>query len=335
MTGKSIAQSVKRLPAIVHGLALIVLATALILPVAAQAEDEVFASVGTGQLNGIYYPVGKAICQIVNRELPTHGVRCSPEATPGSVYNIAGLKSGQLEFAIVQSDVQFAAYHGNDAWTGKALSDLRSVFSLYPELVTIIARADAHIRELPELAGRRMNVGSQGSGIRTTWDAIEAGLGWSNQQRVRPAELRPDASIAALCNGAIDASMMIIGHPSALVRSQLDACAANFVATTGPAIDKLVNSRAYYHSEVIPANDYGMSSDVPILGGRAALVTSASVDTRVVAVVAKAVVAHIAELRTLNPVLARLNARQMTKDGLMAPLHPGAAEAYKALDLLE
>jgi TRAP transporter TAXI family solute receptor len=335
MTGKPIAQSIKRLPAIVHGLALIVLATGLILPVAAQAEDEVFASVGTGHLNGIYYPVGKAICQIVNRELPTHGVRCSPEATPGSVYNIAGLKSGELEFAIVQSDVQFAAYHGNGAWTGKPFSDLRSVFSLYPELVTIIARADAHIRELPELAGRRMNVGSQGSGIRTTWDAIEAGLGWNNQQRVRPAELRPDASITALCNGAIDASMMIIGHPSALVRSQLEACAVNFVTVIGAAIDKLVNSRPYYYSEVIPGNDYGMSSEVPTLGGRAALVTSASLDARVVEVVAKAVVAHIAELRTLNPVLARLNARQMTKDGLMAPLHPGAAEAYKALDLLE
>ena len=46
-------------------------------------------------------------------------------------------------------------------------------------------------------------------------------------------------------------------------------------------------------------------------------------------------VAHIAELRTLNPVLARLSACEMTRDGLMAPLHPGAAEAYKTLDRLE
>jgi len=335
MTGKPSARRVDRLPSVVfHAVLALTLAVA-ILPVSARADDEVFASVGTGQLNGIYYPVGKAICQIANRDLHTHGVRCSPEATPGSVYNMAALKSGELEFAIVQSDVQFAAYHGDETWTGRAFSDLRSVFSLYPELVTIIARADLHIREFPELAGRRMNVGAQGSGIRTTWDAIEAGFGWSGQQQVRPAELKGDASIAALCNGAIDASMMIIGHPSSLVRSQLDACAANFVAVTGPAIDKLIHRRPYYRSETIPADAYGIAAAVPTFGGRAALVTSASVDARVVAVIAKTVVAHIAELRTLNPVLARLSARGMTTDGLIVPLHPGAAEAYKALDLAE
>src|SRR5215831_20640476 len=250
MTAKPSAKSLDWLGFVVHALAAMVFAAAGILPASARGGEETFASIGTGQLNGIYYPVGKAICQIVNRDLHTHGVRCSPEATPGSVYNMAALKSGELEFAIVQSDVQFAAYHGDETWTGRAFSDLRSVFSLYPELVTIIARADLHIREFPELAGRRMNVGAQGSGIRTTWDAIEAGFGWSGQQQVRPAELKGDASIAALCNGAIDASMMIIGHPSSLVRSQLDACAANFVAVTGPAIDKLI------HPSILPKRNH-------------------------------------------------------------------------------
>src|SRR5262249_3203609 len=97
----------------IHAPAAFVIGVATILTEGAQARDEIFASIGTGQLNGVYYPVGKAICQIVNRDLDTYGVRCSPEATPGSVYNIGALKSGELEFAIVQSDVQFAAYHGD------------------------------------------------------------------------------------------------------------------------------------------------------------------------------------------------------------------------------
>src|SRR5215831_19948550 len=99
MTGKPSAKPVEQLPPVVfHAVLALTLAVA-ILPVSARADDEVFASVGTGQLNGIYYPVGKSICQIANRDLHTHGVRCSPEATPGSVYNMAALKSGELEFA--------------------------------------------------------------------------------------------------------------------------------------------------------------------------------------------------------------------------------------------
>jgi TRAP-type uncharacterized transport system substrate-binding protein len=78
-----------------------------------------------------------------------------------------------------------------------------------------------------------------------------------------------------------------------------------------------------------------MAADVPTFGGRATLVTSTSFDARVVAVIAKAVLAHLADFRTLHPTLARLRARDMVRDGLTAPLHPGAEQVYKELGLIE
>jgi len=212
---------------------------------------------------------------------------------------------------------------------------LRSVLSLYPELVTVMARADLHIQDLAGLAGKRVNVGSRGTGTRTTWDAIEAALGWRDQERVLPAELKADATTSALCSGTIDASLLIVGHPSPLVKAQLAACAVNFVAITGPAIEKLLHEDPYYKHETIPGEIYGITGEVPTFGGRASLVTSASVDPRVVAVVAKAVLNHVAELRTLHPALGRLRARDMITDGLAAPLHPGAEQVYKELGLIE
>src|SRR5262249_3333473 len=84
----------------------------------AYASDETIVSLGTGELKGVYYPVGRAICEVVNQDLRTHGVRCSPETTPGSVYNIEALRSGELDFALVQSDLLFAAFNGKGAWLG-------------------------------------------------------------------------------------------------------------------------------------------------------------------------------------------------------------------------
>jgi uncharacterized protein len=67
---------------------------------------------------------------------------------------------------------------------------LRSVVSLYPEPVTVMARADSHIQDLAGLAGRRVNVGSRGTGIRATWDAPAASMG--SQPTCRPlASARP------------------------------------------------------------------------------------------------------------------------------------------------
>jgi TRAP transporter TAXI family solute receptor len=313
----------------------VLLGVAVVTPATARAGDEVFASVGTGELNGVYYPVGKAICQIVNQDLSIYGVRCSPETTSGSVYNMRAIQSGELEFGIVQADVNFNAYKGEGAWVGKPFLDLRSVLSLYPELVTIMARADSHIQDLAGLAGRRVNVGSEGTGTRATWDAIEEELGWRDAERVQPVGMRADATISALCSGVIDANMLIVGHPSPLVKAQQADCAINLVAITGPAIDKLLHKRLYYQRETIPADLYGLPADVPTFGERATLVTSASVDTRVVAVVAKEVLGHLAELRTLHPALARLRPRQMVNDGLTAPLHPGAEQVYREMGLIE
>ena len=225
-----------------------------VVPVPARAGAEVFASIGTGETNGIYYPVGKAICRIVNRDLATHGVRCSPEATPGSVYNLTAIQSGELEFGIVQSDVQFAAYKGEGVWIGRPFIGLRSVLSLYPELVTVMVRADSRMQGLTGLAGRRVNVGSQGTGTRATWDAIEAELGWRDEERERPVEMRAEATTSALCRGEIDASMLIVGNPSPLVKTQQAACPINLVAINGPAIDKLLHYRLYYQRGTIPAD---------------------------------------------------------------------------------
>jgi TRAP transporter TAXI family solute receptor len=325
----------RRIPLVVAALTTTLFAVAMVSPATSRAGEEVFASVGTGEPNGVYYPVGKAICEIVNRDLSIDGVRCSPETTPGSVYNVSAIQSGELEFGIIQADVNFNAYKGEGAWVGRAFLGLRSVLSLYPELVTVMARADSHIQDLAGLAGRRVNVGSKGTGIRTTWDAIEEELGWRDAERVRPGEMRADATTSALCTGAIDANMLIIGHPSQLVKAQQTACAINLVAIAGPAIDKLLHEHPYYQRDTISADLYGLPADVPTFGERATLVTSASVDTRVVAVVAKEVLGHLAELRTLHPALARLRPSQMVNDGLTAPLHPGAEQVYKGMGLIE
>jgi uncharacterized protein len=319
---------------LVPAIAIVTVVTA-VLPLSQRAGAEVFASMGTGELSGIYYPVGKAICEIVNRDLRTDGVRCSAETTPGSVYNIEALQSGELEFGIVQSDVQYDAYTGEGPWIGRAFRSLRSVVSLYPELVTVIVRANSQIHDLADLAGRRVNVGSEGSGTRATWDAIEAAVGWRDAKRVHPVALRADATTSALCSGEIDANLMIVGHPSPLVTAQEAACPVNFVAINGPVVDKLVHEHRYYQPGTIGGASYGIAAEVPTFGVRATLVTSASVDARVVAVCAKELLTHLAELRALHPALAGLTAGEMIKDGLTAPLHPGAAQVYKNLEQRE
>jgi TRAP transporter TAXI family solute receptor len=284
-----------------------------------------FASLGTGPTNGVYYPVGGTICTIVNEDLRSSGVRCSSETTPGSVYNVEALRSGELEFALVQSDVAFAAYNGEGGFAGVPFRDLRSVLPLYSELVTIVARPEIH--QLADLRGKRINVGPEGSGSRSTWDGIQAALGWTQAQAPKIVDMSTDEVGGALCSGSIDAALLVLGHPSPRIRAMLEGCALNLLAVDGSAVDGLVAARPYFTQGQIAGGQYGLSADVPSFGVTAILMTTASMDSRVVAEFAKSLTSQIDALKKRRSVLESLTGQAVPPEKLPAPLHPAAAQA--------
>ena len=114
-----------------------------------QRAQQRFITIGTGGVTGVYYPAGGAICRIVNRDRAKTGLRCSVESTGGSVANVNLLKSGELEFGVAQSDVQFFATKGEGAFKKDgAISDIRAVFALHPEPFTVAARKEANVNSL-------------------------------------------------------------------------------------------------------------------------------------------------------------------------------------------
>ena len=290
------------------------------------------ASLGTGEVELVYYTVGRAICGSVNREIRDFGVRCSAESTPGSKYNIEAIHSGELELGIVQSDIAYAAYNGTGAFAKRPFRELRSVLVLYHEIVTVIARSDSGIAKIADLAGRRTNVGRQGSGTNAVWDDIQAAFGWKDPQIT---ELPAEEASRALCAGEIDASFVQVGHPSAAVRAQLAACPTSFVAVNGPTIDSLVSGAPYFIKGDISGPLYGLTADIPSFGSNAVLMTSASVDGKVVAAFVRGIMAHIDDLGTKHLVLASLTVEEMAGDNVPAPFHPAADQIYKALKLLK
>ena len=296
---------------------------------AAPAADQ-FISIGTGGVTGVYYPTGGAICRLVNKMRKETGIRCSAESTGGSVYNINTIRAGELEFGVAQSDWQYHAYHGTSKFADKGkFEDLRAVFSVHPEPVTIIARDDSGVANITDFKGKRVNIGNVGSGQRGTWEVIEEAMGWQRSDLRLASELKSAETGQAVCDDKIDAYFWLVGHPSALTQESLATCATHLVNATGPVIDKLVADHSYYRSATIPAGMYNNAEDVMTFGVGATFVSSATVSDKVVYTVVKAVFDNFDQFRKLHPAFANLNEQEMIKDSLSAPLHSGAAMYYK------
>jgi uncharacterized protein len=292
-----------------------------------------FLSLATGPTSGVYYPTGRAICDAVNEEKA--GLYCSAEPTPGSVYNVQAIAIGEVEFAVVQSDVQYAGTTGDGHWEGHPVQNLRSVMSLYPEMMTIVSRADSGINGVDDLKGKRVNIGPRGSGTQATWDELERTLGMTRTDLALATEFPSDSTTELLCNNQLDASIAIVGHPSKMVAKQLAACHLTLVSATGPSVDKLLAARPYFVRAVIPASTYGLTNDIATFGSKATLVTSVDVPDEIVYKVTKAILTKSGTLRDRQPTLAGMKANDTVRQSLTAPLHPGALKAYKERGLVK
>ncbi|MEX0954028.1 MAG: TAXI family TRAP transporter solute-binding subunit [Rhizobiaceae bacterium] len=297
----------------------------------AYAQEQQFISVGTGGVTGVYYPVGGAICRLVNQTRRDHGIRCSVESTGGSVFNVNAIKGGDLEFGVVQSDVQYNAYSGlaNFADTGKH-ENLRSVFSLHAEPLTVVARADSGVPDFDGLKGKRVNIGNPGSGQRALMDLLIAEKGWTNADFALAAELAPAEQSSALCDNNIDAFAYTVGHPAGVIQEATTTCDSVIVPVEGEAVDKLVDENPYYFKATIPGGMYrGNPDDIQTFGVGATVVVSADVPDEVVRVFVDAVFKEFDAFKALHPALANLTPESMVSQGNSAPMHPGAEAYYR------
>jgi len=302
-------------------------------PVAAQQK---FVSIGTGGVTGVYYAAGGAICRLVNKDRASHGLRCSVESTGGSVFNVNTIKAGELDLGVVQSDVGFNAYNGEGQFKDSGKFDkLRSVFSIHPEPFTVVANKDANIKTFEDFKGKRFNVGNPGSGTRASMEMLLEAMGKGLDFFSLASELRPDEHGSALCDGKIDGFFYGVGHPSANIQDPTTTCGAQLVSLTGPVVDGLVAKYPYYAKATIPAGLYPNNpQETQTYGVLATFVTSADVPEDTVYQVVKAVFDNFDDFKKLHPALGHLVAEDMVKNGLSAPLHPGAEKYFKEKGLL-
>lgn len=310
-------------------LTLLLLTALFTLPVA--GAEQRFITIGTGGVTGVYYSVGGAICQLVNKNRRVHGLRCSVEATAASVHNLQAVRKGDLDLGLAQSGMHHAAFNGIDVFKGeRPYRNLRSLFSLHYEVVTVVARKDANIKQFEDFKGKRFNIGVIGAGTRVGAEKLIEGMSMKESDFARLTELKPDEMVDALCKKQIEGYFYMVGHPAQNIADATGKCAGSIVPLSGPKIDKLLRDYPYYVRAAVPGGMYpGNPDPVPTYAVRGTLVALAETDANVVYQIVKAVFDNFDEFVSLHPALAGLDPKTMIRDGLTAPLHDGAVRYYK------
>jgi TRAP transporter TAXI family solute receptor len=296
-----------------------------------------FVAIGTGGVTGVYYPTGGAISKMINKKEKQYKIKASFESTAGSVYNINAVLSGELDFGIAQSDRQYQAYHGLAEWsTTGPQKELRSVFSIHPESITLIASVDSKIQTVADLAGKRVNIGNPGSGqLQNSKDVL--GAAGVTLDSIHTEQVKAVEAPSLLQDEKIDAFFYTVGHPNGNIKEATSGrIKVNIIPITS-GVEALIDKYPYFAKATIPISFYpnaGNSSDVETVGVKATFVTSQKLSEDVVYAITKEVFDNLDSFKTLHPAYGVLTKENMLQ-GLSAPIHKGALRYYKETGLLK
>ena len=317
---------------LIHKIGLGLSLTAALVTGVVHAQQQQFINILTGGQSGVYYPMGVALSQIYAKSIPN--VRATAQVTKASAENLNLLQAGRGELALALADSVSDAWKGEaEAGFPKKLDKLRGLSGTYSNYIQIVANADAGIKTLADLKGKRISVGAAKSGTELNARAIFKAAGLSYADMAKVEYLPFGESVELIKNRQLDATLQSAGLGVASIRDLSTSVKIVVVPVPADVVAKVGD--AAYQPTVIPANTYtGQTQDVPTAAIPNYLITHTGVSDELAYQMAKQMYANIDTLYSAHNA-AKAIKRENAIKGMPVPLHPGAERYYREVGVIK
>ena len=306
-----------------------IVAGALTLPGAVAAQQRRLVTIASGWVVGVYYPLAGAMSRIAYNAKDLN-IRATVESSGASVANAQLIGAGDADFALLQNDIAFYAYNGTTlaAFNGKPVKSMGGIFTIYPELVHVVAARASGVKSVRDLRGKRVVLGPLGSG--TEQNALQILEMHGLKESDVKAE-RIDAAAAAdqIKDARVDAAFFTTGLGSAVIIDTFISGKAVMVPVAASEGEALKRKYPFYTLEKIPAHTYkGQESEITTPAVMAMMVAKGDLPEDLVYRFTKAIFDDLKQFHAAHAAAKNLTLQSATA-GMPIPLHPGAAKFFK------
>lgn len=285
-----------------------------------------FVNIATGGTAGTYFPLGGAVADILNKNIP--GVNASAQSTGASVANINLLQQGKVDLAFVQNDIAYYAVNGMEMFKDKKVGGLKGIATLYLETIQIVTLNKSGITSLDQIKGKRVAVGAAGSGTEANARQILAAYGITYKD-ISVQYLSFGEASSALKDGNVDVAFVTAGHPTAAIQDIATQHNVVLIPVEPAKADELIAKYPFYTKVTIPAKTYNnQTADVYAVAVRCMLVVSEKMDAQLGYDITKAIFTNTDRLKAAHAVAAVVS-KASAKDGMSVPLNAGSEKYFK------
>ena len=281
-----------------------------------------------GPEGGTFQYFSNGISSRLSKMIPN--VEVSNMASAGSVENVRRINSGEADFGIAYSGDTYLARNGRLTNDTNQYPNVHAMAYLYGAPAHLIVLDKSGINSVSELAGKRVAVGSPGSGAAASAQRYFSALGLWDKMEVE--FIGYSKAAAAIGDGLIDAMWVFAGFPNSSV---IQAAASNKIKILS-TYDAGVKGGAFeqypfYAPVSIPAGTYsGVDYEVKTFQDSALWVAGSHVS-------ADNVYDALANIYTPEGlsymVKVKSTAKSMSVEGaltgIVTPVHAGAQKFWK------
>ncbi|SRR6266545_6178413 len=307
-------------------LAGLTLATVFMVPVA-ETQQATALRLMTGPQGGSWIPLGGAIAELVQKEVPGVSITVQPGA---GIANVKAVEAGKADLGFGNANSTADAIAGRMPFDGEA-KNVRHVLTLYNQYFQMVAPADSGIKSVADFKGKRLAVQPVGNtGEQMTRDVLKQyGLTYKDMGRVNHVSYTD--AVELIKNRQADVFTLITTIPASSVMDLATGRAVRVIGVEQDKVKALSKENAGYTRLVIPKGTYaGQDGEVITTGTVTHIVASAKLPDDLVQKITTVMVKNQSTLAGVVKDIGKTSPKDMGRD-IGLPMHPGAQKAFAAL----
>lgn len=284
-------------------------------------------TIATGGTGGVYIVYGAGLANVLSNKL---GVAATAQSTTASVDNMKFVRDKKVDVAFTLSDTAYDAVKGQARFAPpeqpvKALS----LAVMYNNFTHVIVKDGAGISKVADLKGKRVSVGSPGSGTEIIANRVLEAAGLT-QTDLQVQKLGVQDSANALKDGRLEAFFWSGGLPTAAVTELVNAPGVSVKLLEHTDLTQKMADKygPFYFNATIPRGTYKNDADVKVSGVANLLVVNQDMDEALAYAITKTMFENQKELETVHPEAKNLKP-DIAVEGSPLDFHPGAIRYYK------
>ncbi len=306
---------------------ILIMAISLGMVTAGAAASKKYHSLGTGNPAGTFYFIGAGFANLINKHVPE--VRVIAESTAASEENFHYIIRNKMDIGMVAIHVIDPAVEKKMDFSGLRLIALGHTSDRH-----WIVRKGSPIKSIADFKGKKVAVGSPGSGTLVSSKMELDATGGLTFKDFTPAYLSFSESITALRDGTVDVGCISAGYPVASILELSSTIPIRLIPYSEKEMDDLMAKHPFYVRVIIPAGTYpGLDTDTLTRGIATAIFCRKELSEDLVYKMMKAIYDHPKEKDAIHPQAKQWNMETMFRGAdyttKYIPFHPGTIKYLK------